>query len=228
MKRLTIAAAVLGLLSLALFHGRPRIVESTPEPAVEPAPIESRSLRDEIEAEAEAARERTRLEAARTAEIEAELAAMADGIVRVQPWYAKRPQDAARIARIVRAASLARNIDPWLSLAIARRESSLLNGQVGALGELGMFQVMPNGSARRRCSQGCDLSQPNCSATTAACWLDHVREHCGGDTWTWVAAYGMRRCPTASEARNQLQARRARRFLVDLVGEERAAESWPL
>ena len=151
------------------------------------------------------------------------------GVVALQPWYEARPRDAARIARIIDEAATSNGIDPWLAVAIARRESSLLQGQVGSLGEQGMFQVMPRSAALRVCRRGCSIDQPRCNAEVAMCFLAHVREICGSDdTWVWVGAYGMSRCPTPREARSMVSTRRARAFLVDLVGEERAAESWPL
>ena len=186
------------------------------------------SLTKQIENDVILNRERTRIEEERILEVESRLEELTNGIIQIQPWYSSRPRDAVRLARIISNASDEHNIDPWISIAIARRESSLLNGLVGSLGEVGMFQVMPFGAAKSRCSNGCDLTQPRCSAHTAACWLNHCREHCGDDTWVWVAAYGTSKCPSPSAARNQLQARRARSFLVELIGEEEANERWPL
>lgn len=148
----------------------------------------------------------------------------------LQPVYRRenRVRDGQRIATIIEAAAERNRIDPLLATAIAMRESSLRGGRVvGSLGEEGLFQVMPSGYARRACPRSCDLSQPRCNAEVALCYLAHVRELCPGSTWRWVAAYGMRRCPSEREARTMTTTRRARAFLVQAAGAERAASVWP-
>jgi len=155
-----------------------------------------------------------------------------DAVKTLQPWYARpgNERDARRVAGIIRVAAERHAIDPRLAVAIAMRESSLRAGRVrGALGEQGMFQVMPNGYARRACPRDCALDQPHCNADVALCYLAHVRELCGSDDpWVWIGAYGMRRCPTGREARAMTSTRRARAYLVAVAGAEQADEIWPM
>jgi hypothetical protein len=116
-----------------------------------------------------------------------------------------------------------------LATAIAMRESSLRpDVGAGALGELGMFQVMPHGAARRVCPRRCDLAQPRCNADVALCFLSHLRETCGSDdVWVWVAAYGTGRCLDGTNARREPATRRARSLLVEAVGAAEAESIWP-
>lgn len=114
------------------------------------------------------------------------------------------------------------DIDPLLLLAVAYRESSLHPDvarcrRTGARGELGLMQVMPSGYALTFAPDGCDQCDPVCSIHTGARFLASLREHCGGSTWRWVAAYGHRRCPSEERARGDRSTVRAR-AIYDQIG----------
>jgi hypothetical protein len=66
-----------------------------------------------------------------------------------------------------------------------------------------MMQVHPRGVALRHGPLECRRSQwdPVCATRTAAAYLALLRTTCPGSTRRWVAAYGMRRCPSDAEAR---------------------------
>lgn len=153
---------------------------------------------------------------------------LVEAIIKLQPSYADRRHRARRLAEIIREPAAEYGINPFIALAIAMKESSLLPNRMGALGEEGYWQVMPRGYARRVCSGGCEPSSPRCNARTAICYMDHVRSLCGDSPWVWVNAYGMRRCPREAETRAMRPSRRARGFLVATVGEEEADQIWPM
>lgn len=99
-------------------------------------------------------------------------------------------------------------LDPLLLVSIAFRESSFRPDVVagatrGLHGEVGMMQVHPRGVALRHGPPECRHRQddPACAARTAAGYLAHLRTTCPGSVWRWVAAYGMRRCPSEETAR---------------------------
>ena len=170
--------------------------------------------------------------AVRTVDVVASKTSAAQTAIQVlQPWYAREAntRHATRIAGIIAGAAHANGIDVLLAVSLAMRESSLRAGVGlrGSLGEQGMFQVMPNGYARRACPRRCALDQPGCNADVALCYLAHVRDLCPGSTWVWVGAYGTNHCPTEREARAMPTTRRARAYLVAVAGD--AAETiWPM
>jgi len=159
------------------------------------------------------------------------LPSLQEAIAELQPWYRQEGNDRAlsRITEIISQAALENDIDPILAAAIAMRESSLMiSVGEGALGEVGLFQVMPRGIARQVCPRRCDIRRPACNADTALCYLSFLRDYCGPqDTWIWMGAYGMSRCPTSEEARRMVFTRRTRNFVTQVVGERYTNEIWP-
>jgi len=183
----------------------------------------------------EAAKLQARVEASRTAPEPPDplLDALTAGVIKLQPYlYGEGSPEARRLAALIRRQAEAHQVSPWLALAVARRESSLhprvgRGHQVGTLGEVGYFQVIPGGAAERTCGRGCDQAEPECNARTAMCWLAHSRTECGTDPWVYVGAYGRRRCPrNAAEARRWPEVRRARGFLCEAMGAS-CVTTWP-
>lgn len=154
-------------------------------------------------------------------------------VVELQPWYRRRPNRARRLADIIYTAAREHGVDPWIALSMAYRESSLApnvgrGDRLGALGEEGYFQVMPSSYPRRVCGQGRDMGQPRANADTAMCYVAHVREVCeSDDPWVYVAAYGMRGCPSPERARRLPSPRRRRETLCDVVGDTECDSIWP-
>lgn len=122
-------------------------------------------------------------------------------------------------------------IDARLVVAVAYRESSFARAveegrRVGALGEVGLMQVMPRGTAERRHGDGCDQRDAACSIKTGVRYLADCRTKCGDrDPWVWVAAYARRACPSPSAARGDKAAKRARRLLCTV--EPECESIWP-
>jgi len=94
------------------------------------------------------------------------------------------------------------------------RESSFLERvydgrERGALGEVGCLQVhgVALGFAHRWCE-----SQASCWLRAGALYLAHVREQCPGSTDRWMAAYGMRSCPSEATASGMALVETARRW----------------
>ena len=133
-------------------------------------------------------------------------------------------ESVAGYAATIREAGARTDLDPLLLLAVAYRESSLHPDvarcrRTGARGEQGVMQVMPGGYALRWAPDGCDQCEPVCSIHTGARFLAALREHCGGSTWRWVAAYGHRRCPSEERARADRSTVRARAIYQGIGGE---------
>jgi soluble lytic murein transglycosylase-like protein len=158
---------------------------------------------------------------------------LTEAVVELQPWYRKRGRSARRLADIIYTAAREHGVDPFLALSMAYRESSLLPSvgrgeRVGALGEEGYFQVMPSSYPRRVCGEGRNMGQPRANADTAMCYVAHVREVCEShDPWVYVAAYGMRGCPSPERARQLPSPRRRRETLCTVVGDTECDTIWP-
>jgi hypothetical protein len=159
----------------------------------------------------------------------------------LQPWFynantiegqERRSAHLVDLTRAVCISSRAFDIDPLLSLAVARRESSLLprvgrGEQNGARGERGYFQVMPDGAAERFRPTECSQHEPKCNAMTAMGFMADLRDNVcqSADPWVWLGAYGRGRCPSPDEARTWSELHLARRFLCEVT--EDCASIWP-
>jgi soluble lytic murein transglycosylase-like protein len=148
---------------------------------------------------------------------------------KLQPWFASRPMQSRRIADIVYTAATEHGVDPYIALVYASRESGFRAGARGALNEHGVFQVMPNGHARRTCDpEHRDLGQPRVNADVAMCYYAHLTELCETDDPSVItAAYGTGRCMEPEAARRLACVQRKRAELVKAIGAERAATIWP-
>lgn len=161
-----------------------------------------------------------------------ELDQLTAAVVRLQPRrFAVGDPRARQIASLVRDAAVRFGQDPYVALAIARRESDfdprVGSGEiVGGLGERGYFQIFPNGAAEKLCG-GCDQTEPICNAHTAMCWLSLRQEECGTDPWVYVGAYGRKKCPRKWQARGWREVRRARIFYCLAKGSG-CEDHWPL
>jgi hypothetical protein len=156
---------------------------------------------------------------------------LAYAIIKLQPWYKTRPLKADEIAYSIERASKQYNHNPFIALAIARRESSLMPtaGNKRGIGygiDRGLFQIRSGGVAERYCGY-CDQFNYDCSARTALCWLDKTREMCGDSPWQFVAGYGRNECPRdLGHAKTWREVKLARSFLCK-VSEKLCNEVWP-
>jgi hypothetical protein len=101
----------------------------------------------------------------------------------------------------------------------------------GALGELGMMQVMPDGYAIRRFGNECEQTDVHCNIMTGTRYLENTREICleereTEDPWVWMAAYGSGKCPSPRSARLHKSAKNARRIFCKITPD--CEEHWPL
>jgi hypothetical protein len=118
---------------------------------------------------------------------------------------------------------------------MAYRESSLLPSvgsgrRRGARGEVGYFQIMPGGYAQQVCGSGRNMANARANADTAMCYLAHLQGVCrSNDPSIFVAAYGMRSCPTTAEQGMRVRTTRvARELLCRMGGQTRCDAIWPL
>lgn len=131
---------------------------------------------------------------------------------------------ADRLAPIIEDAALDHDLDPALLTVLVYRESSFSPEiarleRFGQLGERGLLQV--HGAALSYRPEDCsrELATPRCQVQTGARYLAEARRICGGSTWRWVAAYGMSRCPSEDQARDDWSTARARDLYVEVGGE---------
>jgi len=155
---------------------------------------------------------------------------MFEAALRLQPTLAKVPRTSKRTIWILLEAAEQYNIDPFLALAFASRESSLrANVRAGSIGEQGLLQIHPRGHARQVCGKGRDMAGARANADTGMCYYNHLRELCETeDHWVLVGAYGTGKCLSPSSARKLSCGQRKRAELAKAVGEERANKIWPL
>lgn len=151
--------------------------------------------------------------------------------LKLQPTLSRSPRGAKRIVWILLEAAEEYNVNPYLALAFASRESSLrANVRAGSIGEQGLLQIHPRGHARRVCGRGRrDLSSARVNADIGLCYYNHLRELCDTeDHWVLVGAYGTGKCLSPERARDLKCGQRKRAELAKAVGEERANQIWPL
>ena len=116
--------------------------------------------------------------------------------------------------------------------AIIQRESNFAQRvedgrRRGALGEIGLMQVMPRGYAIRRFGEECEQTSADCNIMTGTRYLQDVREYCKSeDPWVWMAAYGAGDCPSSKSARRYKSAKNARKIFCDITPD--CDRLWPL
>jgi|GEM_PF-4135774 len=121
-------------------------------------------------------------------------------ILRLQGLHAPGPAEVrARLLAATIAVEAARyDLDPLLLVAVAAHESMFRRDAVGALGELGIFQIKRNTLATRGFDHLSDagLMQPRINVHLGARHLAHVRRLCGNaPPIAWLSVYaGFRRC----------------------------------
>lgn len=155
------------------------------------------------------------------AAIEAELDELAIDIRTLQPRISD--SRATRLAGLIRETCESHGIEPRLVAAMVMRESSFSPAVerlevLGRRGERGLLQVMPGSPALAMRPPECppSLEGARCQIETGVAWLAHARDHCPGTTWRWVAAYGLSRCPSESEAVASREVAIVQRYLAQM------------
>ena len=150
-----------------------------------------------------------------------DLAEISEGITRVTPSVSAARAD--ELSLWFADAAEESEIDPFLLVAIARRESNFMveveRGELrGSKGEIGLMQNhgVSLGFRPTWCSHR--LEGAHCQIHTGARFLAWVRNHCGGSKSRWVASYGMRECATERAAPLTRSVKRARRFYFQAGG----------
>lgn len=107
---------------------------------------------------------------------------------------------ASKLADVFDRAGYEADIDPLLLVAISSRESALIPGVIGSLGERGLMQV--HGVALSARPEECShhLQSIDCQVRTGARWLAWAKRQCPGPTDRWVSAYGRSKCPSIQVA----------------------------
>ena len=153
--------------------------------------------------------------------------------LRLRPSLERQPQHTRRVVGVLFEAAVEHDVDPFLALAFASRESGLRANVRGKLGEQGLLQL--HGYARRVYGKGRDLGQPRANADAGMAYYASLRSTCARsdgtpetDTWILVAAYGTGKCLDSVVARRMKCGKRKRAELVRAVGEEYAATVWPM
>jgi hypothetical protein len=148
-------------------------------------------------------------------------------IQKLQPRLSSRA--AWNIARRIILESDANNIDPYIPASIIMRESSFNHGVRGKRGEVGLMQIMPSSAPLRHARSigiQCSAEDVECNIQIGIAWLAQCRVNCDtDDPWIWIAAYGMKACPSDSKARRHVSSIRARRYLCDIAD---CDSIWPL
>ena len=162
----------------------------------------------------------------------------------LQPWYRRaktqgeveyRGKMLKELTRSLIAAWEETGVDPFIGLAIARRESSLRprvgHGKIlGSRGEQGYFQVMPGGVIERQYApDDCqDMTDPLCNARTAFRAMKGIQDRCPGSSpWVWVGVYGRGHsgCPLESNVKQWHEVLLARSYYCTIV--EDCDATWP-
>ena len=142
--------------------------------------------------------------------------AVRTAITTLQPRHT--PEVAAAYAGLFLRAADEHELDPLLLVAIAFRESSLISGVRGALGERGLLQVHGAALLGRPSECSAELLTTSCELRTGAAWLAHSRDVCPGTMWRWVTAYGHGRCLSEAASRQTRGTAVARRYYVQVGG----------
>lgn len=165
-----------------------------------------------------------------------ELRDVATAIRTLQPTADLERAD--ELAEVFHGAGRDYRLDPLLLVALSFRESGLsreveLRHRRGALGELGLMQshgaalqVRPADCSHHLVRRGAGREGlAYCQVRTGAAWLAEARTHCGGSWWRWVAAYGMRHCPSERYARTMHSTQRARALYCRIADD--CDRRWP-
>jgi hypothetical protein len=147
---------------------------------------------------------------------------LADAIIQWAPQT--DPERAMRLAEIVETASRRHEIPSWIVAAMVMRESGYRRDVeelrlLGRRGERGLLQIHPSMAVQAsRMVPGCSprLLTAECQIDVGVAWLAHIRGRCPGPWQRWVAAYGMSRCPTLTEAHRHRSIRRIRNLLGEV------------
>jgi hypothetical protein len=120
--------------------------------------------------------------------------------------------------------------------AIIQRESHFSqrveNGnRRGALGEIGLMQVMPDGYAIHEFGNECEQTNARCNIMTGTRYLQAAREKCfeereTDNPWIWMSAYATGKCPRLQSARKHKSAKNARHIFCKITPE--CEDFWPL
>lgn len=143
-------------------------------------------------------------------------------IIVLQPRYktSDKYKTVLELSDAFRAAGKESKIDPFLLVAISSRESSIIPGVVGSLGERGLMQV--HGVALSARPDECSdlLASISCQVRTGARWLAWARDQCPGPTERWLSAYGRSRCPSLTVARNDRGVRIVKSRYIKIGGKQ--------
>ena len=156
---------------------------------------------------------------------------LTESIMKLQPRIGENR--ASRLAKmIIEHADFSKIPHENFIVAIINRESNFStrveNGQKrGALGEIGLMQVMPRGYAIRAFGEECEQTNAACNIMTGTRYLEETREICGPeDPWVWMSAYGSGKCPSPHSARQHKSSKLARRFFCEITPD--CETLWPL
>lgn len=146
---------------------------------------------------------------------------IADSIRVLQPLVTE--DRASMLSDIYVSAAQENNLDPKLLVAMTMRESSFRldveSGEVvGSLGEIGLLQNHGVSVAYRPVGCSLNLETPFCQIHTGARYLRYIKSRCGSSTWVYVAAYGMRRCPSTEVAQADRSTLIAKRYYDSIGG----------
>lgn len=160
-------------------------------------------------------------------------AQMTKAVIRLQPRYVRRPEQARDLVQSIIDAAHHYDQEPWIALALGFKESSLHPSvgrlvRRGRLGELGYFQLMPRGAPYRQCARGKNMADAFDNALAAMCWLNYVQDLCQtDDPWQYIAAYSLPRCPRPREGHKIRAVKMTRMYLSHMVGDAECERIWP-
>ncbi len=137
------------------------------------------------------------------------------------PWSRCRPRLEA-FAQLFDEAAEDHNVDPWLLLAIAVRESGLHPHAEGSIGERGLVQLHPRGVGRRvpfvrndQYFRQCRVRRDGCQREVLQEGASHLRgwiDRCGSEA-SALGGYNRGRCGVTSYSRRVLAERERLRNL---------------
>jgi hypothetical protein len=152
-----------------------------------------------------------------------------EAIHKLQPAISR--DRSAKLAKYIIFHSKEARIDPKLVVAIISRESSFsLAVQTGRrvgkapLNCVGLMQIAPWGAAHKLGGY-LNLADADVNIRTGVMWLEYTHSTCGDTYWQWIAAYGMKGCPSYLRARGNAATITARRLYCKV--RENCEEVWP-